>query len=287
MVVPPPSKTSNTEPRPPARGRVGNLVGRLALVVLLLAVVAGGAWALGRFNRPSPSPAADPPFPVPFLEVEPGAAAPGSGGEVPTSGEPQAAPNVTATSEPLNRWAATLSDKTDIPVRALRAYAIADLVMRTQNPSCRISWATLAGIGRVESHHGTIGGLRLGEDGRPSRPIIGIPLDGSPGVKAIADSDGGTLDGDTRWDRAVGPMQFIPTTWARYAVRANGDGAPPDPQNIDDAALAAARYLCSGGRDMGTGAGWWAAVLEYNQSVEYGQKVFSGADAYARASTGG
>lgn len=283
MVVPPPSKT---EPRPPGRGGVGNLVGRLALVLLLLAFVAGGAWALATFNRSAPRTAADPPFPVPFQEVQPGAAAPGSAGEVPATGQPQASPADTGTAEPLTAWAASLSDKTDIPARALRAYAIADLVMRTQNPTCRVSWATLAGIGRVESHHGTIGGLSLGEDGRPSRPIIGIPLDGSPGVKAIADSDGGTLDGDTTWDRAVGPMQFIPTTWARYAVRANGDGRNPDPQNIDDAALAAARYLCSGERDLGTGAGWWAAVLAYNNSTEYGQNVYSGADAYARASLG-
>ncbi|MCE6994408.1 lytic murein transglycosylase [Saccharothrix sp. S26] len=280
MVVPPPSKT---EPRRPSRGGAGNLVGRLALVLILLAVVAGGAWALATFHRSAPRQAADPPFPVPFQAVEPGAAAPalpGSGGGVPPAGQDE------SSADPLVAWAATLAEKTDIPSRALRAYAIADLIMRTENPSCRVSWATLAGIGRIESHHGTIGGLRLGEDGRPSRPIIGIPLDGSPGVKAIADSDGGVLDGDTRWDRAVGPMQFIPTTWARYAVRANGDGQAPDPQNIDDAALAAARYLCSGGRDLGTGAGWWAAVLAYNNSTEYGQNVYSGADAYARASIG-
>ena len=282
MVVPPPSKT---EPRPPSRGRAGNLAGRLALVLLLLAFVAGGAWALSTFNRSAPRPAADPPFPVPFLEVQPGAAAPGSAGDVP-AGVAQESPAATGDAEPLTAWAAALSKKIDVPARALRAYAVADLVMRSQNPACRVSWATLAGIGRIESHHGTIGGLRLGEDGRPSRPIIGIPLDGSPGVKAIADSDGGALDGDTRWDRAVGPMQFIPTTWARYAVRANGDGRTPDPQNIDDAALAAARYLCSGGRDLGTGEGWWAAVLAYNNSTEYGQNVYSGADAYARASLG-
>ncbi|QFZ16662.1 lytic murein transglycosylase [Saccharothrix syringae] len=275
MVVPPPSKT---KPGPRARGRAGEVVGRLFLVLLLLAVAAGGAWALGRFNRPGPREAADPPFPVPFLEVEPGAAAPGSGGRVPAAGP--------ATADPLVEWASSLAAEIDVPARALRAYATADLAMRAQQPGCRISWATLAGIGRVESFHGTIGGLELGEDGRPSRPIIGIPLDGSPGVKAIPDSDGGRLDEDTRWDRAVGPMQFIPTTWARYAVRANGDGNSPDPQNIDDAALAAARYLCSGGRDLGTGAGWWAAVLDYNASTEYGQKVFSGAEAYARASTG-
>ncbi|WP_367132487.1 lytic transglycosylase domain-containing protein [Saccharothrix sp. HUAS TT1] len=278
MVVPPPSKT---EPRP-SRGGAGNLFGRLALVLLLLAFVAGGAWALSTFNRSGPRQAVDPPFPVPFLEVQPGAAAPGTAGEVPADAQAQA-----STSEPLTAWAAALSDKTDVPARALRAYAAADLAMRAQDPACRVSWATLAGIGRIESHHGTFGGLRLGEDGRPSRPIIGIPLDGSPGVKAIADSDGGVLDGDTTWDRAVGPMQFIPTTWARYAARANGDGQAPDPQNIDDAALAAARYLCSDGRDLGTGAGWWAAVLAYNNSTEYGQNVYSGADAYARASLGG
>ncbi|WP_447005587.1 lytic transglycosylase domain-containing protein [Saccharothrix isguenensis] len=282
MVVPPPPKT---EPRPPGRGDAGNLVGRLALVLLLLAFVAGGAWALGTLNRSGPRTAVDPPFPVPFQEVQPGAAAPGAGGQVPTSGEPQASP--TPGVEPLDEWAASLSDKIDVPARALRAYAVADLMMRAEDPACRISWATLAGIGRIESHHGTIGGRELGEEGRPSRPIVGIPLDGSPGVKAIADSDGGVLDGDTTWDRAVGPMQFIPTTWARYAVRANGDGRNPDPQNIDDAALAAARYLCSGGRDLGTGAGWWSAVLDYNNSTEYGQNVYSGADAYARASLTG
>ncbi|WP_238412246.1 lytic transglycosylase domain-containing protein [Saccharothrix deserti] len=282
MVVPP---TSKSQPRPPARGGAGNFVGRLALVLLLLAFVAGGAWALGTFNRLGPRTAVDPPFPIPFQAVEPGVAAPGSAGELP-AGQPQASPAVTGTAEPLTAWAAALAEKTDIPPRALRAYAIADLLMRAQKPACRVSWATLAGIGRVESRHGTIGGRSLGEDGRPSRPITGVPLDGSPGVKAIPDSDGGTLDGDTTWDRAVGPMQFIPTTWARYAVRANGDGQAPDPHNIDDAALTAARYLCSGTRDLATGAGWWAAVLDYNNSTEYGQNVFSGADAYARASLG-
>ncbi|CCH28060.1 membrane-bound lytic murein transglycosylase B-like protein [Saccharothrix espanaensis DSM 44229] len=279
VVVPPPEKTT---PPPPHRGRVGNLVGRLALVALLLAVVAGGAWGLSVFNRREVQ-ATDPPFPVPFQEVEPGSAAPDSAGQVP----PQASvTGETAAAEPLTAWAVGLSAKIDVPARALRAYAIADLIMRSDQPSCRISWATLAGIGRIESHHGTIGGLKLGEDGRPSKPIIGIPLDGSPGVKAIQDSDGGVLDQDTTWDRAVGPMQFIPTTWARYAVRANGDGNPPDPQNIDDAALAAARYLCSDGRDLATGDGWWTAVMAYNNSVEYGQNVYSGADAYARASQG-
>ncbi len=273
----PPSKP-DTRPRP--RGHVGNLLGRLALALLLIVFVAAGAWGLAALDRkPVVQPRAE--FPVPFQSVQPGSQVPDVAGQV-----PQASPSGQEASgpDPMDEWTRKVSEKTDIPRRALRAYALADLVMRAQAPSCRISWATLAGVGRIESHHGFINGAKLGDDGMPSVPIIGIPLDGRPGVRAINDTDGGTLDGDPTWDRAVGPMQFIPTTWVKYAMRANGDGRPPDPQNIDDAALATARYLCSGSRDMGSSEGWWAAVYEYNNSVEYGQNVFSGADAYARAS---
>lgn len=259
-------------PPPPARrSSFGNVFGRITLVLLLIVVVAAGAWGLGALNRKDAGPIGPPPFLVPIHDVEPGAAAPGSA--------------VVAGANPLEEWAARVAGKTDIPLRALHAYANADLIMQREMPRCRISWATLAGIGRVESRHGHINGARLQDNGLPSRPIIGVPLNGSPGVRAIRDTDGGRLDGDTTWDRAVGPMQFIPGTWNRWAKRAAADGLPADPQNIDDAALTAARYLCAGGsRDLGTGQGWWAAVMAYNNSVEYGQNVFSGADAYARAS---
>ncbi|MFD9737014.1 lytic transglycosylase domain-containing protein [Umezawaea sp. NPDC059074] len=277
MVVTPPSKL---DPSPRPRGGAGGVAGRLGLALLLIMIVAAGAWGLAALDRkPVVQPKAE--FPVPFQMVEPGSQVPDVAGQV-----PQAAPSdgQSSTVDPMDEWTRKVSEKTDIPRRALRAYALADLVMRAQAPSCRISWATLAGVGRVESHHGYINGAKLGDDGRATIPIIGIPLDGRPGVKAINDTDGGKLDGDPTWDRAVGPMQFIPTTWVKYAQRANGDGQDPDPQNIDDAALATARYLCSGQRDMGSSEGWWAAVWEYNNSTEYGQNVFSGADAYARAS---
>ena len=45
---------------------------------------------------------------------------------------------------------------------------------------------------------------------------------------------------------AVGWMQFMPSTWDRYGVDANGDGGT-DPNNPVDAIFAAARYLRAAG----------------------------------------
>jgi membrane-bound lytic murein transglycosylase B len=170
----------------------------------------------------------------------------------------------------------------NIPQRALLAYAKAELRVRETTPKCGISWTMLAGVGRKESMHGRFGGANIGDDGKLSQPIIGVPLDGLSGVRAIKDTDKGELDGDATWDHAVGPMQFLPVTWRKWAVRASGDGAPPDPQNMDDAALSAARYLCAVGGDLTKPGGWWSAVLTYNNSATYGQQVFDGQDAYAR-----
>jgi membrane-bound lytic murein transglycosylase B len=152
----------------------------------------------------------------------------------------------------------------------LQAYATAELAQRARTPDCRLSGATLAGIGRVESDHARINGSRLDRQGVSSPPIVGIPLDGSDNTREIADTDGGRLDGDTTYDRAVGPLQFLPTTWARY-------GGGGDPQQIDDAARAAAAYLCAEGRDIASGDGWWDGVLAYNRSVEYARLVWASA----------
>ncbi|KAA2255670.1 murein transglycosylase [Solihabitans fulvus] len=265
------------------------MLGRLLLVLVLLAVGAGGAWVLSVAMRPASHPASGPPaFLIDPQKPEPGSAIPGAAGQVPAAqpqGTPAAQPD-SAGRDPLRVWADKIAQITQVPSRALRAYGNADLVMRTKVPGCQISWATLAGIGRIESHHGRYGGATLGEDGLPSKPIIGPALDGTNGFRAIPATDGGKLHGDPVWDHAVGPMQFLPSTWKQYGLRASGDGVAPDPQNIDDAALTAANYLCSGGRNLATGEGWWAAVMTYNNSVEYGQQVFSGADAYAKASVG-
>jgi membrane-bound lytic murein transglycosylase B len=233
-------------------------------------------------NRPDDSPLpppAQPEFEVPLLEVEPGSAVPPNAVIAPRAKRNAARPTTAA----VRKWATKLAEKIQIPSRSLVAYAEAELAIRQSRPACKVSWATLAGVGRIESHHGEYNGSDVGSDGILSPPIIGIPLDGSAGVQAVPDTDGGTLDGDPKWDRAVGAMQFLPETWIRQGQRASGDGKAPDPQNVDDAALTAAHYLCVRGGNLSTAAGWWRAVLSYNNSVTYGQNVFSGANAYAKA----
>jgi membrane-bound lytic murein transglycosylase B len=182
-------------------------------------------------------------------------------------------------------WALRMSHATNVPQRALEAYANAHAQMAAAHPNCRITWVTLAAISAVESKHGGFEGRTLLPDGRPSAPIIGVPLNGAPGVKAIADTDGGLLDGDKVWDHAVGPFQFIPSTWAKWRADGNRDGIT-DPQNIDDAALAAAQYLCADNRNLSSGDGWLRAILSYNDSLGYAQEVYGFAQSYARSARG-
>jgi hypothetical protein len=180
----------------------------------------------------------------------------------------------------LDRWAAGIADRSGVPERALRAYGNAELAQRAATPDCRLSWATVAGIGRVESDHGRLGRADLDADGVARPRIVGVPLDGSAGVREVPDTDAGRLDGDPTYDRAVGPMQFLPASWARYGADGNGDGVR-DPHQLDDAALAAARHVCADDRDTASGAGWWAGVLAYNRSGEYARLVWAAADRYA------
>jgi len=191
-----------------------------------------------------------------------------------------------ATAVLLAGWATELGAVVGVPAVALAAYGAAQLEVAQSDPGCRLSWPTLAGIGWVESDHGRYAGAVLGADGRSTPPIIGIPLDGRPGVARIADSDGGRVDGDPVLDRAVGPLQFIPTTWERWGVDADGDGVI-DPFDIDDAALAAAQYLCEAGGDLSTGSGWTRSIYAYNASDSYVLSVRGTADQYAAASQQG
>src|SRR5262245_60250367 len=170
-------------------------------------------------------------------------------------------------------------DWSEIPAPALRAYQRAALIMQKSAPGCGLTWEVLAGIGRVESDHGRFGGAIVNTDGTTTPQILGVPLNGKGNVAAISDTDSGTLDGDATWDRAVGPMQFLPTTWDVVGVDADGDGVA-NPNDLDDAALAAGVYLCAGGGDLSDRSQLEQAIYRYNPSDEYVALVISYIDAY-------
>lgn len=227
----------------------------------IVAVVLAGVLAGCADQPPAPIPQNTPPLPgapVPPIDVD----APGR-----TAGR-------------LADWASGISDATGISATALEAYGYAAAVMAQSRPDCGIAWTTVAGIGGVESRHGTHRGAHLAADGTVTPPIRGIPLDGGPGVAEIPDTDGGAMDGDPVHDRAMGPMQFIPETWRRWGVDANGDGVA-DPDNLDDAALTAARYLCASGGDLTGEDGWRRALMAYNLSGRYLADVRDRANRYA------
>jgi len=167
-----------------------------------------------------------------------------------------------------------------IPAAALAAYQRAAQVIDTADKGCHIDWTLVAAIGRVESNHGRYGGNTLDSRGVSRPGIYGIPLDGRNGTSKIPDSDAGQYDHDPQYDRAVGPMQFIPSTWSVVGVDGDGDGRR-NPQDIDDAALATAVYLCSGNEDLSTTKGQESAVYRYNHSREYVDLVLSIMRAYA------
>jgi membrane-bound lytic murein transglycosylase B len=164
-----------------------------------------------------------------------------------------------------------------IPSMALAAYRNAERLMALAQPNCGISWNLLAGIGRIESLHANNGATDA--HGTAVRPIYGPTLDGSlPGNEVIVQSM--APNGQATYARAMGPMQFLPGTWARYASDGDGDGKA-DPQNLFDASLAAARYLCSGGLNLRDPSQVLSAILRYNNSMPYAENVMGWAAAYA------
>lgn len=173
-----------------------------------------------------------------------------------------------------------VSSGAEIPAVALRAYQFAAAMLAETDPACRLDWSLLAGIGLVESGHGSSGGATLDADGVSTPAIRGVALTGAGDVARISDTDGGRLDGDPVWDRAVGPMQFLPSTWQLVGVDADADGVR-NPDDLDDAALGSAVYLCSGNDDLSTDAGRTAALLRYNHSQAYVDKVSTAAAGYA------
>jgi peptidoglycan hydrolase CwlO-like protein len=100
-------------------------------------------------------------------------------------------------------------------------------------------WYVLAAVGKVESNHG--------------------------------ENMGSSTAG------AMGPMQFLPSTWETAGVDGNGDGVANimDPR---DAIPAAARYLETGGAPRD----WYRALFTYNHADWYVVKVLGVAEGYRR-----
>lgn len=262
---PPSGYPSSTSPRrrPPRRVRLWPLF-------VVLGVVLVGMAGCGILGLTALFGERTPPIQIPE-DVPPAAGAPLPAIDVDAVGR---------TADQLSAWAGDLAGATDIPQTALEAYGYAAAVMAARSPECGIAWTTLAGIGSVESDHGRHGGAEVGANGDVTPEIRGLPLDGQGGRAEIRDTDGGELDGDTELDRAMGPMQFIPQTWQQWGVDANGDGRA-DPDNIDDAALTAARYLCARGGTLTTPEGWSSALYAYNLAGPYQLDVRDRAAAYA------
>ncbi|TDC73645.1 lytic transglycosylase, partial [Streptomyces hainanensis] len=163
-----------------------------------------------------------------------------------------------------------------IPATVLDAYRRAAETVAGTTPGCDLEWEVLAAIGKVESGHARGGDVTA--DGTTTTPILGPVLDGN-GFAQIMDTDRGRWDSDSRYDRAVGPMQFIPSTWARWGADGNGDGVS-NPNNVYDAALAAGNYLCASGRSLADPDNLDQALLSYNHSWDYVATVRSWLDYY-------
>ncbi|CAL9565132.1 lytic murein transglycosylase [Streptomyces sp. enrichment culture] len=165
-----------------------------------------------------------------------------------------------------------------IPATVLDAYKKAEAALREKKPGCNLPWQLLAAIGKVES--GQARGGKVTADGTTLSPILGPQLDGN-GFALIRDTDNGAYDGNSAYDQAVGPMQFIPSTWAWAGRDGNGDGVE-DPNNVYDAALAAGHYLCRFGWDLSDSKDLNRAILSYNQSTDYLNTVLSWLEFYRK-----
>lgn len=156
-----------------------------------------------------------------------------------------------------------------------------------RSPACRgLAWQVVAAIGYVESRHGTVHGAHLDPvTGEVAPPIVGVALDGNRTAVIRVPAGGSAWHGDARWDHAVGPMQFVTATWARWGVDASGDGVA-SPHNAYDAIAAVGRYLCNGRAELVGRAGIDEAIGRYNAGMSYLRSVLDKAYEYGMTDGG-
>ena len=262
MTAPDPGRT--------ARARRGPTPGAIAVLAIALLLVTGLIFLASRSFLGQPP-------------IQRSATLGFDSGPTPAELQPVVSPGGSGSPQVDPAWLATVAGRTGIPVPALRAYARVQL---TGGEGCDVGWTTLAGIGWVESQHGTLDGRTLDDSGHPSRPILGPALDGHGKFAAIPSTpESLAYHGDHRWEHAVGPMQFLPSSWRTWATDGDGDGTA-DPQDLDDAAATAAHYLCASSTDLSSGAGWQTAILSYNHAQEYVDAVRGAALAYVERAAG-
>ncbi|EST22923.1 lytic transglycosylase domain-containing protein [Streptomyces roseochromogenus] len=194
--------------------------------------------------------------------------------DLPPLNSPRPSPSPTTAGTPV----ATGDAEAGIPATVLDAYKKAEAELRSTKPGCNLPWQLLAAIGKVESDQAD--GGRVDADGTTIGRILGPALDGN-GFALVKDTDHGEYDGNTEYDQAVGPMQFIPSTWAWAGRDGNGDGKK-DPNNVYDAALAAGHYLCRNGWDLSREDDLHSAILSYNDSQDYLNTVLSWLEYYRK-----
>ena len=134
-------------------------------------------------------------------------------------------------------------------------------------PACTgMTWQILAGVAQVESDQAA--GHQIAADGEITPPIVGPALDGSgTGGNTTVVHDG------SGYAHALGLFQFLPSTWAADGLNGRGTAAPPDVQNVFDASLTAAVYLCGTGRDLTQPTQLHDAIYSYNHSDAYVDQV--------------
>lgn len=237
----------------------------IALVALLCSALAG--WMPGTSAR----------FPGLF-----GSAAEADGDGAANAQNAVVAPGVvagavSATVGPVDAPLPTSGADVEIRDEVLGAYQSA--VALAPRP-CRLEVSLLAAIGQVES--GNLSGHQLDSDNRPEPAIVGPPLDGSNGLTAVPDTDSGEWDGDTTWDRAVGPLAFIPGAWRLSGVDFDADGER-DPQDIEDSSGAAMVFLCASGHDLSSRGGLRSVIWTYNPVPGYVDLVMAWKTAFVAA----